>query len=32
MKFEPNLSRCGASITGATRNIAIEKWNMREQR
>ena len=32
MKFEPNLGGCGASITGATRNLSIEKWNRREQK
>ena len=32
VKCEPKLGGCGASITGATRNIAIEKWNRREQR
>ena len=30
VKCEPALGGCGASVTGATRNLAIEKWNRRE--
>ena len=29
VKCEPALGGCGASVTGATRNLAIEKWNRR---